>query len=87
MAGLSMKIGAYGGGVGGSNTGAQNAQAAPATASQAAWGPAYGGGSSGSKAGAGLLGALAPNDAFGIAHLAGLAATGWLVYMWWTLPH
>ena len=80
MAGLSMKIGAYGG----SNTGAQNSQPAPASATEAAWGPAYG---SGSKAGGGLLSALTPNDAFGIAHWAGLAATAWLGYMWWTLPH
>ncbi len=81
MSGLSMKIGAYGGG---SNSGAQNSQPAPASISQAAWGPT---GGSGSKVGGGLLSALTPNDAFGIAHWAGLAATGFLVYLWWTLPN
>ncbi len=81
MPGLSMKIGAYG--AGGSSTGAQNSVSAPSTASEAAWGSGY----SGSKAGGGLLAALTPNDAFGIAHWAGLAATGFLVWLYWTLPN
>lgn len=82
--GLFMRMGVGGGVGGGSSSGAQNAAPAPATAGQAAFGTQYT--SAGSSGGGGLLQALKPNDAFGIAHLSGLVATGFLVWLWWTLP-
>lgn len=82
--GLTMGMGGRWGAGGGSNSGAQSSQPAPASIGQAAWGPSYG---SGSKVGGGLLSALMPNDAFGIAHLSGLVATGFLVWLYWTLPN
>lgn len=79
MAGLSLKVGGYGG----AQTGASNraSQDSPSTISEAAFGS-----SSGSGDTASAVGALAPNDPFGIAHWAGLASVGFLGWLWWSLP-
>jgi hypothetical protein len=82
LPGLFMQMG---GGAGRTSDAADTAQSAPQTISEAAFGSQYSGSSSGKSSG--LLGALAPNDAFGIAHIAGLGATAFLVWVYWTLPN
>lgn len=62
--------------------GGATAEAAPSTISEAAFG------TSSTRTAKGSLGsALAPNDAFGIAHVAGLGSTLFLIWLWWSLPN
>jgi len=81
---MGMPGGASGiGGRWGSNAGAQNTTPMAPTASVAGFGAAY---TAPASRGAGLIAALTPNDAFGIVHLSGIAATLFLVWWYWTAP-
>jgi hypothetical protein len=84
--GLYMQMPGGASGIGsrwGSSAGAQNVSPSAPTASVAGFGGAY---TAPTRKGAGLIAALTPNDAFGIAHVAGLLALGGLVWWWWTAP-
>lgn len=71
----------------GSRSGGQNTTPAAPTASVAGFGAgATTPGGSGQGWFASLVGAITPNDAFGIAHVSGLVATGFLVWLYWTAP-
>lgn len=88
--GLFMQMPGGASGIGsrwGSSSGGQNTTPAAPTASVAGFGGAY---TSPDGSGAGwfsrLAAALMPNDAFGIAHLTGIAGTGFLIWLYWTAP-
>lgn len=78
MAGLDLRLGA--GAQASAGPTSTGSGPMPRTASEAAWGPA--GMSAPPTTGA----ALAPNDAFGMAFWAGIAALGLLLFIRYSLP-